>query len=79
MDARAACSRARNARPEEHAALLRHVGDRKRSPCGSPYLATIMGTSVREIEDTYFRWLTRTDEQLCDAFDAYDTRRAVVR
>ena len=38
-----------------------------------------MGTSVREIEDTYFRWLTRTDEQLCDAFDAYDTRRAVVR
>jgi hypothetical protein len=36
------------------------------------YLATITGMSVREIEDTYFRWLTRTDEQLCDAFDAYD-------
>jgi integrase len=36
------------------------------------YLATIMGTSVREIEDTYFRRLTRTDEQLCDAFDAYN-------
>ena len=36
------------------------------------YLATIMGTSVRELEDTYFRWLRRTDEQLLAAFDAYD-------
>jgi integrase len=37
-----------------------------------PHLATIMGTSVRELEDTYFRWLQRTDEQLLAAFDAYD-------
>lgn len=36
------------------------------------YLATLMGTSVRELEDTYFRWLRRTDEQLLAAFDAYD-------
>jgi integrase len=38
------------------------------------YLARIMGTSVRELEDTYFRWLTRTDEQLRAAFNAYDSR-----
>jgi hypothetical protein len=31
-----------------------------------------MGTSVRELEDTYFRWLKRTDEQLRSAFDEYD-------
>ena len=31
-----------------------------------------MGTSIRELEDTYFRWLRRTDEQLRAAFDAYD-------
>jgi hypothetical protein len=24
----------------------------------------MMGTSIREIEDNYFRWLQRTDEQL---------------
>jgi integrase len=36
------------------------------------YLARIMGTSVRELEDTYFRWLQRTDEQLRAALDAYD-------
>lgn len=35
-------------------------------------LATIMGTSIRELEDTYHRWLRRTDEQLRVAFDAYD-------
>jgi hypothetical protein len=32
----------------------------------------MMGTSIREIEDTYFRWLQRTDEQLLAALDAYD-------
>ncbi len=37
-----------------------------------PQLATIMGTSVRELEDTYHRWLRRTDERLLAAFDAYD-------
>jgi len=36
------------------------------------YLATIMGTSIRELEDTYFRWLRRTDDALRAAFDAYD-------
>lgn len=35
-------------------------------------LATIMGTSVVQIEDTYARWLKRTDDQLRAAFDAYD-------
>jgi integrase len=40
------------------------------------YLATLMGTSVRELEDTYFRWLRRTDDRLLAAFDAYDTREA---
>ena len=37
------------------------------------YLATIMGTSVKELEDTYFRWLTRTDDRLRELFDAYDS------
>ena len=40
------------------------------------FLARIMGTSVRELEDTYFRWLTRTDDQLRAAFDAYDAAAA---
>jgi integrase len=37
------------------------------------YLATLMGTSVKELEDTYLRWLRRTDDQLLAAFDAYDS------
>jgi hypothetical protein len=41
------------------------------------YLARIMGTSVRELEDTHFRWLQRTDEQLRLALDAYDRREPV--
>jgi len=36
-------------------------------------LATIMGTSIRELEDTYHRWLRRTDDQLRAALDAYDS------
>jgi hypothetical protein len=36
------------------------------------HLATIMGTSVVQLEDTYARWLKRTDEQLRATFDAYD-------
>ena len=36
------------------------------------YLATLMGTSVSQFEDTYARWLKRTDDQLRAAFDAYD-------
>ena len=31
-----------------------------------------MSTSVVQLEDTYARWLDRTDEQLRTAFDAYD-------
>lgn len=37
-----------------------------------PQLATIMGTSIRELEDTYFRWLRRTDDALRAALDDYD-------
>jgi integrase len=37
------------------------------------YLATIMGTSMTQLEDTYARWLTRTDDRLRAAFDAYDS------
>jgi integrase len=40
------------------------------------YLAKIMGTSTTQLEDTYARWLQRTDDRLRAAFDAYD-RRAV--
>jgi integrase len=40
------------------------------------FLARIMGTSIRELEDTYFRWLTRTDDQLRAALDAYDAKGA---
>jgi integrase len=36
------------------------------------HLATVMGTSVTQLEDTYARWLKRTDDQLRAAFDAYD-------
>lgn len=36
------------------------------------YLSVVMGTSIRELEDTYFRWPRRTDEQLRAAFDSYD-------
>ena len=36
------------------------------------HLATIMGTSVVQLEDTYARWLGRTDDQIRVAFDAYD-------
>jgi hypothetical protein len=43
------------------------------------YLARIMGTSVRELEDTYFRWLQRTDEQLRAALDAYDAKVSATR
>ena len=35
-------------------------------------LARIMGTSVRELEGTYFRWLERTDEQVRTVLDDYD-------
>jgi integrase len=42
------------------------------------FLARIMGTSVRELEDTYFRWLTRTDDQLRGLPDAYDKRSVAV-
>jgi hypothetical protein len=38
-----------------------------------PYLATIMGTSIVLIQQTYFRWLNRTpNDQLRAAFDACD-------
>ena len=37
-----------------------------------PFLARIMGTSTSQLEDTYFRWLKRTDDQLRASFDAYD-------
>jgi integrase len=40
------------------------------------HVAQIMGTSVRQIEDTYFRWLTRTDERVRTFLDAYDAARA---
>jgi hypothetical protein len=35
-------------------------------------LAMIMGTSIRELEDTYHRWLRRTDDQLRAALNAHD-------
>ena len=43
-----------------------------------PQVATIMGTSIRELEDTYHRWLQRTDKRLLAALDAYDATAAVV-
>jgi hypothetical protein len=39
-------------------------------------LARIMGTSVRELEDTYFRWLDRTDQQVRTFLDDYDSQAA---
>jgi integrase len=36
------------------------------------YLARIMGSSVAQIEDTYARWLKRTDAHLIATLDAYD-------
>ena len=43
------------------------------------YLAQIMGTSVRQLEDTYARWLKRTNEQLRGLLDAFDLRAAETR
>jgi integrase len=40
-------------------------------------LARMMGTSVRELEDTYFRWMSRTDEQVRTLLDDYDAGVAV--
>jgi integrase len=40
-------------------------------------LAKMMGTSVRELEDTYFRWLDRGDEQVRSILDDYDGRAVV--
>jgi integrase len=40
------------------------------------HLATIMGTSVVQLEDTYARWLKRTDDHIRSAFDAYDLSAA---
>jgi integrase len=42
------------------------------------HLATIMGTSVAQLEDTYARWLARTDEQLRAALDPYDALEASI-
>ena len=53
-----------------HAAHVRDVGDRVRPAVSN--LSVVMGTSIRELEDTYFRWPRRTDEQLRAAFDSYD-------
>ena len=33
-------------------------------------------TSAAQLEDTYARWLKRTDDQLRAAFDSYDLRAA---
>ncbi len=35
-------------------------------------LARVMGTSVSELEDTYVRWLARTDDQVRTTLDTYD-------
>jgi hypothetical protein len=41
--------------------------------CVQPaHLAVVMGTVIRELEDTHVRWLRRTDDALRAAFDAYD-------
>jgi integrase len=40
------------------------------------HLAVIMGTSVVQIEDTYSRWLKRTDDQLRAILNTYDAREA---
>jgi integrase len=36
------------------------------------YPARVMGTSIVQIDDTYARWLKRTDDHLRAALDAYD-------
>jgi len=43
------------------------------------YLARVMGTSIAQIEDTYARWLKRTDDQLRSRLDAYDTLVVTLR
>jgi integrase len=40
-------------------------------------LATIMGTSLRELDDTYHRWLRRTDDRIRAALDAADAKEAL--
>ena len=45
-------------------------------PCEFGHGAGIMGTSTTQLEDTYARWLQRTDDRIRAAFDAYD-RKAI--
>ena len=40
-------------------------------------IATVMGTSVVQLEDTYASWLKRTDEQMRSIFDEYDDAQAL--
>ncbi len=40
------------------------------------YIAQVMGSSIVQLEDTYARWLSRTDEHLRTAFDTYDAATA---
>ena len=54
------------------ASHVRNLGDRRRVE-PSPAARDDHGTSIRELEDTYHRWLRRTDERLLAALDAYDT------
>ena len=39
-------------------------------------IALMMGTSVRELKSTYWRWLDRTDEQVRTFLDDYDAAPA---
>lgn len=43
------------------------------------YLARVMGTSTVQIEDTYARWLKRTDDQLRRRMDVYDEASIAAR
>jgi hypothetical protein len=71
VDARAAGGGNRSQAGEDDAAHLRDLTiEDGRIPLAQ--LATIMGTSIRELENTDFSWLRRTDDQLRAVLDAYD-------
>jgi hypothetical protein len=47
-------------------------------PAQFRYLARMMGTSTVQIEETFARWLKRTDDGLRDRMDACDSRLAAI-
>jgi hypothetical protein len=58
--------------PSAYAARSRLATPRDQGEREAPQVVTRPVPACEPIEDTYFRWLKRTDDQLRAAFDVYD-------